>query len=174
MRGGILLTFLALAACDRLNMVSQRKYRTWDANGFLAQGRVEQGPAPGAIAKGDPGAPAPQPARIDMAMLARGQLMFTVACTPCHGRSGDGFGEIVSRGFPHPPPLYSASLRRAKGKLIYDTILHGHGAMYGYDDRVAPADAWAIVAYVRALQASAGIASAKLDDHDRAALGAGG
>jgi mono/diheme cytochrome c family protein len=42
--------------------------------------------------------------------------------------------------------------------------------MFGYADRVAPADRWAVVAYLRALQASASTPAAKLDPADLAAL----
>ena len=38
---------------------------------------------------------------------------------------------------------------------FYDVITHGYGVMYSYADRVEPADRWAIIAYIRALQASA-------------------
>jgi mono/diheme cytochrome c family protein len=117
-----------------------------------------------------PGAPAPQPARIDAALLSRGREQFDIACSPCHGRAGDGYGMIVQRGFAHPPPLYTPALRAAKAGYLYDVITHGHGAMYGYADRVAPADRWAIVAYIRALQASEGTAAARLDARDIALL----
>ena len=33
-------------------------------------------------------------------------------------------------------------------------ITHGYGAMYGYGGRIEPADRWAIVAFIRALQLS--------------------
>ena len=33
-------------------------------------------------------------------------------------------------------------------------ITNGYGAMYSYAERVTPADRWAIIAYIRALQAS--------------------
>jgi len=31
---------------------------------------------------------------------------------------------------------------------------NGFGAMYGYSERITPADRWAIIAYIRALQLS--------------------
>jgi hypothetical protein len=37
---------------------------------------------------------------------------------------------------------------------FFDVITHGYGIMYSYASRVAPADRWAIAAYIRALQLS--------------------
>ena len=46
-------------------------------------------------------------------------------------------------------------LRDAPNQHFYHVITHGYGAMYSYADRVGAEDRWAIVAYIRALQASA-------------------
>ena len=62
---------------------------------------------------------------------------------------------IVQRGFPHPPSYFSDKLLNAPNEHFYDVITHGYGVMYPYADRVEPADRWAIIAYIRALQASA-------------------
>jgi hypothetical protein len=37
---------------------------------------------------------------------------------------------------------------------FYDVITDGYGVMYSYASRVAPADRWAIAAYIGALQLS--------------------
>ena len=42
--------------------------------------------------------------------------------------------------------------------------------MYPFGSRIAPADRWAIVAYIRALQFSQHAPAAELNDADRAAL----
>ena len=162
----------ALAGCDRADMVAQDKSRTWDRSAFFPDGSTMRPPVPGTLARDQPGEPAPQPPTITDAMLARGQDRFDIYCAPCHGRAGDGEGMIVQRGFPHPPPFTLARLRDAKASALYDTITHGHGTMYPYADRVAPADRWAVIAYVRALQQSQGADVATLPDQDRATLGA--
>lgn len=89
------------------------------------------------------------------AALERGREEFQIYCAPCHGPAGDGDGYITRRGFPHPPSYFSESLRNAPDTLFYDVITHGYGVMYPYGDRVAPADRWDIVAYIRALQLAA-------------------
>src|SRR5262245_28787553 len=36
-------------------------------------------------------------------VMARGQERYNVFCAPCHGRTGEGNGMIVQRGFRQPP-----------------------------------------------------------------------
>jgi mono/diheme cytochrome c family protein len=117
-------------------------------------------PPPHIIARGEPLNP-PAPPPVTMALLERGRERFNINCSPCHGRTGEGDGMIVQRGFPPPPNYNSDTLRKAPVQLFYDVITHGYGLMYPYYDRVAPADRWAIAAYIRALQASF---DAKIDD----------
>lgn len=92
-------------------------------------------------------------------VLARGRERFDVFCSPCHGRIGDGQGMIARRGFAlvrQPRNLHIERLQRATDGYLFSVITKGYGAMMPYDDRVPPADRWAIVAYVRALQLSEG------------------
>lgn len=86
------------------------------------------------------------------AALERGRQEFDIYCAPCHGVAGDGDGYITHRGFPHPPSYHSAQLRDAPDRLFYDVITNGYGIMYPYGDRLASADRWDVVAYIRALQ----------------------
>ena len=61
---------------------------------------------------------------------------------------------VVQRGFPHPPSYHTAKLREAPIQHFYDVITNGYGVMFPYAARVPPPDRWAIIAYIRALQAS--------------------
>jgi mono/diheme cytochrome c family protein len=89
-----------------------------------------------------------------MALLRRGRERFDVYCAPCHSPVGDGDGWITRRGFPHPPSYHIDRLRQADDRHFFDVITQGHGVMLPYANRVTPADRWAIVAYIRALQLS--------------------
>ena len=58
-------------------------------------------------------------------------------------------------------------------------MTNGFGAMYSYSERITPADRWAIIAYIRALQLSRNAKVADLpaemrQELDRAAAAAGG
>jgi mono/diheme cytochrome c family protein len=113
--------------------------------------------------------PAPPPA-LSLALIERGRERFDINCAPCHGRSGDGRGMIVERGFPAPPSYHIDRLRNAPSQHFYDVITHGYGAMYSYAARVPEADRWAIVAYIRALQQSQNAALADVPADRRGAL----
>ena len=91
-------------------------------------------------------------------ILERGEQRFNIYCSPCHGLTGAGNGMIVQRGFPPPPSYFILRLRQAPVGHLYDVITNGYGVMYSYNDRVQPEDRWAIVAYIRALQATRPVA----------------
>jgi mono/diheme cytochrome c family protein len=147
----IVASGLAVSACD--NMANQPKRLPYELP-FGAEAHWPMLPPSGIVARDDRSAP-PGPPPVTMALLERGQERFDIYCAPCHSRVGDGQGMIVQRGFPAPPSYYIERLRKAPVQHFYDVITNGYGAMYSYADRVAPADRWAIVAYIRALQASA-------------------
>ena len=104
------------------------------------------------IVDGKPAETFPFP--ITDAVLRRGQERFTVFCTPCHGRTGDGDGMIVQRGFRKPPSYHEDRLRNAPVGYFFDVMTHGFGAMQDYASQLPVADRWAIAAYIRALQYS--------------------
>ena len=164
---------LAVSACKKEDMFTQRSIRQWDADPASPNGASWRPPVAGTLAQEQPGTPAPQPHVITTALLSRGQTEFNIFCSPCHAASGNGEGMIVQRGFPHPPAFTTPRLMRARAQVIYDAITNGHGAMYSYAARVAPPDRWAIAAYVRALQLSqaAQVAQLPLQDRQRLAQG---
>jgi mono/diheme cytochrome c family protein len=112
------------------------------------------------------------PLPVTRALLACGQQRYNIYCAPCHGRSGDGAGMVVQRGFPAPPSYHTDRLRHAADSHFYQVISDGYGVMYPYADRVTPHDRWAIVAYIRALQLSQHATRDRLDAQDIARLGA--
>jgi mono/diheme cytochrome c family protein len=152
-KSGIALVALTigLAACD--NMANQAKLNPYELP-YGSQLNWPVKPPAHTVARDEPLNP-PAPPPVTMALLERGRQRFDINCSPCHSRVGDGDGVIVQRGFPRPPSYYSDALRKAPSQHFYDVITHGYGVMYSYADRVEPADRWAIVAYIRALQASA-------------------
>jgi hypothetical protein len=94
------------------------------------------------------------PFPVTMQVLERGQERFNVYCTPCHSRVGNGIGMIVERGYAKAGSFHSARLESAPLGHFFHVITNGYGAMPDYAAQVAPADRWAIVAYIKALQLS--------------------
>jgi mono/diheme cytochrome c family protein len=164
-RAALLLLPLALSAC-RLEMAQQRKLDTYGPSAIWPDGSAARPLPVGVVARGDLArdAAAANPPEVTPALLARGQERFNIYCAPCHGPAGDGDGMIPRRGFPHPPSYHTARLRAAPAPYIFDVITKGYGVMYGYAARVEPADRWAIIAYIRALQLSRQVALAAVPD----------
>ena len=177
---GLALIFplaLGLAGCERAmrDMYDQPRGKAYGSSALFPDGAASRTPPAGTVvhARGaqagsssgrlgaeeaarrarDETAPA-LPYPLDMQLLKRGRQRFSIYCLPCHSAAGDGDGRIVRRGFPSPPSYHTDRLRQATDRYVYDVISQGYGVMASYADRIDPADRWAIVAYVRALQLS--------------------
>ena len=94
------------------------------------------------------------PMPVTAQVLTRGRERFNVFCAPCHGRTGQGNGMVVQRGFRAPTSFHEERLRGAPAGYFVDVMTHGFGAMPDYAAQVPIADRWAIAAYLRALQLS--------------------
>ncbi len=79
---------------------------------------------------------------------------YNVYCTPCHSRVGNGAGMIVQRGYAKAGNFHTARLQAAPLGHFFNVITNGYGAMPDYSAQLTPADRWAVVAYIRALQLS--------------------
>jgi len=94
------------------------------------------------------------PMPVTKELIDRGQDRFNIYCIVCHGPLGNGDGMIVRRGFPKPPTYHDDRLRNAPVGHFFDVMTSGWGKMNPYAYQIQPADRWAIVAYIRALQIS--------------------
>jgi len=123
------------------------------------------------------------PIEIDRALLERGQERFDIYCAACHGYAGDGggvidgepYGGMVGRRWSYTVPSFhdakykDASQRTGRDGYIYYVAMNGvqdpppEGSppgtppgrrMPAYRHALSSSDAWAIVAYIRALQNS--------------------
>jgi mono/diheme cytochrome c family protein len=152
-----ILALLLLASCD-YSMTRQPKYATYAPGPpeIWADGASARPLPNNVVSQDDPGRESVKtsPPPVTAAFLHRGKERFNIYCSPCHGLAGDGDGVIVAHGFPAPPSYHIDRLLAAPAQHFYDVISHGYGVMYAYAARVEPADRWAIVAYIRALQLS--------------------
>jgi mono/diheme cytochrome c family protein len=122
------------------------------------------------------------PFKIDKDALDRGQERFNVYCAPCHGRTGEGNGMVVQRGYRQAASFHTDRLRDSQPGYFFDVITNGFGVMPDYKAQIPVEDRWKIIAYVRALQLShhattADVPAGELGKLDRPAseqLGAGG
>ncbi|MCC7417090.1 MAG: cytochrome c [Acidobacteria bacterium] len=173
-RLALLLCLLPVSAACRQDMHNQPKYIPLRESGFFDDGRSARPLVEGTVARGQlrddtllytgkiDGADAGVlPFPVDARLMARGRERFDIYCAPCHGRSGDGAGMVVQRGYRRPPALTDERLRTAPAGHFFDVMTNGFGAMPDYAAQVDAHDRWAIVAYIRALQLAA---HATIDD----------
>lgn len=157
---------LVLAGC-RQDMHNQPKFVPQRGTEFFADGRSARPQVLNTVARGQlhedayfytgmqngaEGNSFPFP--VTMEVLERGQERFNVYCTPCHSRVGNGAGMIVQRGYRPAGDFHTDRLRNAPLGHFFSVMTNGYGAMPDYAAQVTPADRWAIVAYIRALQLS--------------------
>jgi mono/diheme cytochrome c family protein len=173
---------LALAACHQ-NMVEQPKLLPDQQNHDFPDEQVDRQPVAHTVPRGPVNDGSvfftgktgdvlattfPVPVTLDL--VKHGQEVFDINCSACHGRDGFGEGMVVQRGFPQPPSFHSDRLRQAPVGHFFDVITNGYGVMYPFGARIGPADRWAIVSYIRALQLSQNATAGQLEPVDQAAL----
>jgi mono/diheme cytochrome c family protein len=161
------LVFTAgLVGCD--NMANQPKRMPYEVYRNETSPPLPWQEPEGTVARDySPEPPAPP---VTMALLERGRQRYDIFCSVCHGRAGYGDGQIVQRGFPAPPSYHSERLREVSNQHIYEVITRGYGVMFSYAQRVPPQDRWAIIAYIRTLQASQNVPASQLSAAERAKL----
>jgi len=156
-------------------MQHQAKYKAQTASPFFADGRADR-PLPVGVVPADYG-PLAQPLHadphlydgknpdasfargfpsslvIDEKFMERGRQRYTIYCSPCHGGLGDGKG-IVSKYGMGPANFHEERFHKMAEGEIFNTITHGklNTTMPSYADKLVPADRWAVIAYVRALE----------------------
>ena len=157
MRRALLFAILlTLAGCDEQSMEQQNRYDVYEPSKLWSNGSEAQPLPEGVISQSDlDRAKAVEvPPAVTASLMQTGRQQFGIFCAPCHGLAGDGDGMIVQRGFPAPPSYHLERLKTAPAQHFFDVITDGYGVMYSYRSRVSPHDRWAIIAYIRALQAS--------------------
>lgn len=174
---------MLLAACKQ-QMADQGRYEPLEQSAFFGDERSSRPLPAGTVARGflneddhffnarvDGELATTFPMPVTRDLVLRGRERYDIFCAPCHDYVGTGSGMVVQRGFRRPPPsFHSDRLAEAPPGHFYDVIANGFGAMSDYSTQIRPADRWAIVAYIRALQLSQNINVKELSSQDRQQL----
>ena len=99
------------------------------------------------------------PIPVTPAALNEGKVLYNNMCSHCHGKTGNGDGEVVSVGQFPPPPSYSTgnssrggTMRELNDGKIFHTITYGLNLMGPHRTQLSPTERWKIVMYVHVLQ----------------------
>src|SRR5215213_2603192 len=180
----VLLLMIAFVPACRRDMQDQPKMKPFRGTAFFGDGLSARPPVEGTIARGflrtdselftgkkanavsspSPAAGAsPDPYANDVTefpfpitkeTVIRGRERYEIFCSVCHGLTGNGDGMIVRRGFRRAASFNDDRLRQAPVGHFFDAITNGWGAMPPYASQIPVQDRWAIISYIRALQAS--------------------
>ena len=150
------------------DMARLARYNTFAPNPNFADGKTLQPPVPGTIPLDDPfpasnnraralvprpGADMPNPfSPADAAAVARGQMIFTTFCAPCHGATGAGDGPVTNHGYPAPPSLTNGSAVTMEDTALFRLVSRGTTEMPGYAAQIAPDDRWKAILFLGVLQ----------------------
>jgi mono/diheme cytochrome c family protein len=100
------------------------------------------------------------PVTVDEKLVREGQKNFNIYCSVCHGYTGDGKG-LAGQYFTVTPgnlqdPKYKAGGEEPLNRdgYMFTVIRNGVRSMPSYAHAISEHEAWAVVAYIRALQAS--------------------
>jgi mono/diheme cytochrome c family protein len=92
------------------------------------------------------------PLTVDAALLERGRQRYVIYCQPCHDARGDGKGILFQRGNVPTASFHQEKILKYPDGFIFEIITNGLALMPSYRWSIAPADRWAIIAYIRELE----------------------
>ncbi|HLL06886.1 MAG TPA: cytochrome c [Myxococcaceae bacterium] len=160
-------------------MEVQSKYEYYEASEFWPDGRAMRTPPMGTIPierpVGNPGMSTGRvgaqfvttmPVEVTHELLKLGQKKYNIVCSQCHGVLGDGNSVVAENmGLRLPPSLLDLS-GKPTGHF-YAAINEGYGVMPSFSGELNTTERWAVVAYVRALQAARGGGQQNLPQENR-------
>jgi mono/diheme cytochrome c family protein len=107
----------------------------------------------------------PQQVTIDQKLVSRGQQQFAIYCAICHGEDGLGNGPVNARAvelkeakWVPATNLMTQEIRDRKDGQLVQAIRDGVRNMPSYKSQISAHDRWAIVAWLRQLQANSAVA----------------
>jgi len=131
-----------------LDMVDQPSYRAQRDPLPLAPGAVPRGAEP--VMTRAQAEKLANPVPPGAASLARGQKLFGIYCTPCHGARGVGDGPVAAK-LAKPANLTAEKYRAMPDGFFYDVIHTGSGLMPPQAENISPQERWDVVNYLRKL-----------------------
>jgi cytochrome c553 len=164
---GVLATGCAVDFQGWAGMKEQPKALPYRENAFFEDARAMRVPPPGTVSRdrrrqGNPRV-------LTREAVEAGGKSFDIYCAACHGLRGDGVSPVARNlGVRAPPSLLELPVY--PDSHYYTVITEGFGVMPGYAEKLSVQQRWAVVAYVRALQASQRVPLAEVSPEAREQL----
>ena len=93
------------------------------------------------------------PLPLTMENLEKGQRLYQINCTPCHGKEGLGDG-LVAAKYPkgNIPSYKSDRIKQLPEGGMYHSITHGINLMGSYASVLNPRERWQVIQYIQYLR----------------------
>ncbi|MEJ2737792.1 MAG: cytochrome c [Anaerolineae bacterium] len=95
------------------------------------------------------------PVPADEVSLQRGEILFSLNCSVCHGRKGMGDGPVVDfwqADARRPANLTAERFSQYPDSLLYGVITQGLGGMPPLRENLTERQTWDVINYVHTLQ----------------------
>ncbi len=101
------------------------------------------------------------PVEATLESIVEGQKLFQVNCSMCHGAEADGDSQValrfVNAGVRAPPNLREGVAKVSPDGFLFAVLTNGLGSMPSLQRVLEPSERWAIISYLRSVQASAAV-----------------
>lgn len=170
----ISVMFVFFMGCDRTrmdkgyeyfpDMAHGPAYKTYSENPAMEDGKTMRYPvagtvprniipyayAPDADGRGMAGRELFNPHAITERLLEEGGDLYNIFCSNCHGKTGDGLGNLFTGGSYVIPPssLITEEAKEYTQGELYHVISAGWGVMGAHAPLVRPDDRWKIIAFI--------------------------
>jgi mono/diheme cytochrome c family protein len=93
------------------------------------------------------------PIPADDVSLQRGEILYSIHCTLCHGESAQGDGPLVSFYKERPPSdLTGPNIAAQFDGTLFRTVSQGFGQMPPLEENLTPRERWDVINYLRELE----------------------
>lgn len=173
--GAIVLS--GCSGCDLERMIDQPRFTYYEQCDICPEGTIMMQPPDGTVSRSAVlgaselvhGRTATAewvqqiPMPIDKGVLVRGKNRYEIFCAACHGRVANGVSQVAENMKLRPPPnLLAPPYTEYPPGRFFAAMSEGFGLMRSYAPELPPADRWAVVAYLQALQLSQHVALGEL------------
>lgn len=93
------------------------------------------------------------PIPVDTVSLQRGEILYSIHCSLCHGENGRGQGPLSEYYTDRQPSdLSAANIAAQFDGTLFRTLSQGFGQMPALTENLTPRERWDVINYLRTLE----------------------